>query len=198
MTINDQIRDEKLQYDINREAAKISALSSGKIDKYEYLTGEEILPSNQQQIIEQAKFTYSPLGKAFEKQTKTIKDQGEKQIEALNTLKSDNNNNKLKIRNEDIIPKNAFANDETKKELNKILKIEKNVDREKLIYEAGEYIYDFRKFNTIRTFGEDIYNGKITLEEADEDQSDLVDEINNFTKKTKPRDNEKKQEKKNC
>ena len=68
MTINDQIRDEKLQYDINREAAKISALSSGKIDKYEYLTGEEILPSNQQQIIEQAKFTYSPLGKAFEKQ----------------------------------------------------------------------------------------------------------------------------------
>ena len=60
MTINDQIRDEKLQYDINRKAAKISALSSGKIDKHKYLTGEEILPSNQQQIIEQAKFTYSP------------------------------------------------------------------------------------------------------------------------------------------
>ena len=52
------MRDEKLQYDINREAAKISALSSGKIDKYEYLTGEEILPSNQQQIIEQAKYSY--------------------------------------------------------------------------------------------------------------------------------------------
>ena len=46
MTIEDQIRDEKLQYDINREVAKISALSSGKID-----TGEKILPSNQQQII---------------------------------------------------------------------------------------------------------------------------------------------------
>ena len=51
MTIEDQIRDEKLQYDINREAAKISALSSGKIDKYEYLTDEEILPSIQQQIM---------------------------------------------------------------------------------------------------------------------------------------------------
>ena len=51
MTIEDQIKDEKLQYDINREAAKISVLSSGKTDKYEYLTGEEILPSNQQQII---------------------------------------------------------------------------------------------------------------------------------------------------
>ena len=83
MTLEDQIRDEKLQYDINREAAEISVLSSGKIDKYEYLTGEEILPSNQQQIIEQAKFTYSPLGKSFEKQTKTIKDQGEKQIKSI-------------------------------------------------------------------------------------------------------------------
>ena len=61
MTIEDQIKDEKLQHDINSEAAKISALSSGKIDKYEYLTGEEILPSNQQQIIQQAKFAYSSL-----------------------------------------------------------------------------------------------------------------------------------------
>ena len=57
MTINDQNKDEKLQYDINREAAKTSALSSGKLHKYEYLTGEDILPSNQQQIIEQAKLT---------------------------------------------------------------------------------------------------------------------------------------------
>ena len=75
MTINDQIRNEKLQYDINKEAAKISALLSGKIHKYEYLTGEDILPSNQHQIIEQARFTYSPLGKAFEKQIKTVEDQ---------------------------------------------------------------------------------------------------------------------------
>ena len=67
MTTEDQIRDEKLQYNINREAAQISALLSGKIDKYEYLTGEEILPSNQEQVIEQAKFAYSPLRKAFEK-----------------------------------------------------------------------------------------------------------------------------------
>ena len=55
-------------------------LSSGKIDKYEYLTGEVILPSNQKQITEQAKFTYSPLGKSFEKQTKTIKYQAEKRV----------------------------------------------------------------------------------------------------------------------
>ena len=80
MTIDNQIRDEKLQYDVNREAAKISALSSGKIDKYEYLTGEEILSSNQQQIIELAKFNYFPWGKAFEKQTKTIEDRGENKL----------------------------------------------------------------------------------------------------------------------
>ena len=64
MTIDDQIKYEKIQYDVNREAEKISALSSGEFNKYEYLTGEEILPSNKQQIIEQAKFTYYPLGKA--------------------------------------------------------------------------------------------------------------------------------------
>ena len=71
MAIDDQIRNEKIQYDINREVAKISALSS----------------SNQQQIIEQTKFTYSPLGKAFEKQIKTIEDQGQKQVDALKDLK---------------------------------------------------------------------------------------------------------------
>ena len=87
MTINDQIRDEKLQYDINRKPDEISALSSVKIDKYEHLTGKETWPSNQQQIIEQDKFTYAPLGKAFEKQIKVIEDQGETQVEVLKDLK---------------------------------------------------------------------------------------------------------------
>ena len=80
MTINNQIKDEKLQYDIKTEAAKISALSSGKLHKYEYLTGEDILPSTQQQIIEQSKSTYSSLGKAFEKQAETIEDQGKNRL----------------------------------------------------------------------------------------------------------------------
>ena len=83
MTIEDKIRDEKLQYDINREAAKISALLLGKIDQSEYLTGEEIWPYNQQQMIEQAKFTYFPLRKPFEKQPKTIEDHGKNQISAI-------------------------------------------------------------------------------------------------------------------
>ena len=65
MKIDDKIRGEEVQYDINGEAAKISALSSGKMKKYEFLTGEKILSSDQSRMIEEAKFTYSPLGKAF-------------------------------------------------------------------------------------------------------------------------------------
>ena len=114
MIIKDQTKDEKLQYDVNREAAKISALWSGKLHKYEYLTGGDILPSNQQQIIEQAKFTCSPLGKAFDKQIKTIEDQNKKKVDALYTLKPSD---------KDIIPENAFAYEESTKELNQIKEI---------------------------------------------------------------------------
>ena len=81
MTIQDYIRGEKLRYDINRKAAEISALSSEKIAKYEYLAGEKILLPDQSKMIEQAKLTYSPLGK--EKQIKTIEDQGQKQVKGL-------------------------------------------------------------------------------------------------------------------
>ena len=183
MAIEDQIKDETLQYDINREAAKISALSSGKIDKYEYFTGEETLPSNQQQIIEQAKFTYSPLVKAFKKQTKTIEESGEKQIKAINdsTIKK-------------YIPENIL-NDEAKRELDKISEREKNVDREKLVYKTNLRTYDFQNFQTIRAFARDIYNGEISLEDANEDQEKLLDEIIYFHKKTKPKNGRKKQEK---
>ena len=74
MKIDDKIRDEK---------AKLSPLSSGKIDKYEYLTSNEILPSDQKQIIEQAKFTYPPLGNAFQKQQKRTEEQRRKQVVAI-------------------------------------------------------------------------------------------------------------------
>ena len=109
MTIDNKIRDEKLQYDINREAAKILSLSPGKIDKCEYLTGEEILPFDQSRIIELAKFAYFPIGKAFEKQAKTIEQQGKKQFETLEILKPIAQ--KLTIK--DVIPKNV-VNEEAK------------------------------------------------------------------------------------
>ena len=77
----------KIPYDINSEAVNISVLSSGKIRRYKYLPGEDILPSNQQKVIAHAKFTCSPLGKAFEKKLKTIEDQGKKQVHVLENLK---------------------------------------------------------------------------------------------------------------
>ena len=157
MTTEDQIKDEKLQYDINREAAKISALSSGKLDKYEYLTGEEILPSNQQQIIQQAKYHYSPLRKALEKQVKTIKDQGEKQVDALKTSYK-----KLpSIKN--LVPTEKI-NPEIIAEIKIIEEIEKNVDRDKMFYEGTSRNYDFRGFETIRSYGNDIRNNVTSLE----------------------------------
>ena len=134
MLINDQIRDKKLQYDINREATKISALSSGKIHKYEYLTGEDILPSNQQQIIEQAQFTYSPLGKALKKKKKTIEDQGEKQIDALENLKDQEN--KLVNDNEDKLShskEREIFEDIYKKRLDRIEELTNEIDDNNLI-----------------------------------------------------------------
>ena len=95
------------------------------------------------------------MGKALDKQIKTIEDQGEKQVEAIKSHK--------KIAIDDVILESAFSNKEANDELNKIKELEKKVNREKLIYETKTDRYDFRIFRTIRTFGEDIYNGKITL-----------------------------------
>ena len=81
MIIINKIRDEKLQYDINRKAAKMSAVSLGKIYKYEYLAGEKRLLSDQSRMIKQAK----------EKQRNTTKEQGKKQIEVLEVIKPEEN-----------------------------------------------------------------------------------------------------------
>ena len=140
MTIEDQIKDEKLQYDINREAAKISALSSGKLDKYEYLTGEEILPSNQQQIIQQAKFNYSPLGKAIEKQRKTIEDRGKKQVEAIQDNKQLVSINKDDYKDKLLLSKEReIFKDISNKELNKIKEMDNEIDYDDLDYFKQRY-----------------------------------------------------------
>ena len=184
MTIENQIKNEKLQYDINNEAAKISALSSGKIDKYEYLTGEEILPSNQQQIIEQAKFTYSPLGKAFEKQTKTIEDQGKKQVHVLESLKpSDKELTPIK----DFIPI-EILNLEIINEIKRIEEKEKNANRNKMVYKSTNKTYDFRNCKIIRAFGNEIRNNVINMDTANVEEVDLTMYIKDFANKTKPRD----------
>ena len=176
MTTNDQIKDEKLQYDINREAAKISALSSGKIHKYEYLTGEDILPSNQQQIIEQAKFTYSPLGKAFEKQTKTIEDHGKKQVEALENLKPKEETNIPNNQSKATIIFNGLIN--KRKEL--MSKLYDSVDDNNLNFEyvgptKDVSFYEYRDsedlFNTVRS-------SKIKFSDALNKQNEFLNKLN--------------------
>ena len=152
MTIEDQIRDEKLQYDINREATKISALTSSKIDNYEYLTGEELLPSNQQQIIEQAKFTHSPLGKAFGKQTRTIKDQGEKQIKAIQDKRPIKSIEKFTYVINDssiVLKEKEIYNKLTEESFDKINDLDKKVDTNKLVfkYKGNTTDKDFSKFD---------------------------------------------------
>ena len=192
MTIEDQIKDENLQYDINREAAKISFLSSGKLDKYENLTGEEILPSNQQQIIEQAKFTYSPLGKAFQKQTKTIEDQGKKQVDASESLKP---SNKELPPIKDFIPEENL-NPEIINEITKIEEEEKKVNRNKMVFKATNKTYDFRKFKMIQAFGSEIKNNVINEDMVNNEQNELLKHIEEFSRSTKPQDPELKKNKK--
>ena len=118
MTIDDQIKDEKRQYDINREAAKASALSSCKIDKYEYLTGDGIL--NKLNLLIQL------LVKAFEKQT-------EKQVSVLKSLNISHKINKLK-QIEDIFSQNLM-NDLIRNKLEKITELENSNGLSKLHYE---------------------------------------------------------------
>ena len=192
MTIDDQIKSEKLQYNINREAAKISALSSGKFDKYEYLTGEEILPSNKQQIIEQAKFTYSPLGKAFEKQIKTIEDQGEKQIKAIQSNKqqsiSDNDyKDKLLISRETEIFKDIYN-----KRLDKLEELNNKIDYDNLEYvversgaKKDSIEYNFNKIKDPTAFLNDIKKGKISIQEAKDKQENYYNYLKKIRKGNK-------------
>ena len=181
MTIEDQVKDETLQYDINREAAKISALSSGKIDKYEYLTGEKILPSNQQQIIEQAKFTYSPLGKAFEKQTKTIEDQGKKQVKAIQDNKQLVNIDNYDYKDKLLLSKEReIFKDIYNKRLDKLEELNNKIDYNNLNYavvSSGDE-YNFNNLDDPLTFLSNIKKGKISLNEAIEQQRNYYNYLN--------------------
>ena len=179
MSIEDQIKDKKLQYDINREAAKISALSSGKLDKYEYLTGEEILPSNQQQIIQQAKFTYSPLGKTIEKQRKTIEDQGKKQVKAIQdnkqlvNINKDDYKDKLLLSKEREIFKYIFN-----KRLNKIEEMSNEIDYDDLDYVILSKEYNFSIEKDPISLLNAIKKGEISLEEARNRQRNYLHYLN--------------------
>ena len=186
MTIDDKIRDEKLQYDIDRKAAKISAKSSGKLQKYEYLTGEDILPSNQQQIIEQTKLTYSPLRKAFEKQTKTIEDQGKKQVDPLKAIKSGSNNKST-------ITKEIY--DEILEEIiDEILKMSEKIDFKNLIYDFKGLTssISFLKYaGPMHTYAQ-LKNGEKALQQVEKEQKYFKQDLNKIVKE-KPEHKSNKQ-----
>ena len=116
-----------------------------------------MLPPDQSRILEQAKFTYSTLGKTFEKQIKTIEEQGKKQVESLEVLNLITK--KLTIKDE--IPENTFS-EEAKNKLNKIKDTEKTANRKNVYHKANKYTYYLQNFWTISTFRTDIYNGTTT------------------------------------
>ena len=186
MTIDDKIRDEKLQYDTDRKTAKISAKSSGKLHKYEYLTDEDILLSNQQQVIEQTKLTYSPLGKAFEIQTKTIEDQGKKQVDALKAIKSGSHNKST-------ITKEIY--DEILEErIDEILKMSEKIDFKNLIYDFKGLTSSigFLKYaGPMQTYAQ-LKNGERALQQVEKEQKYFKQDLNKIVKE-KPEHKSNKQ-----
>ena len=147
MSVNEKIKNEKVQCDLSREAAKILAISSDKIDKLEYLAGEATLPSNQNKIKRLIMFTYSSLEKAFQKQVKITRSK-ENKLNSNKQLKS--------IKN--FFTKDSF-NEEAKKEIDRTKK-EEQIIRDDLIYKTynkkWKKKHDFQKFKMIQSFGREM------------------------------------------
>ena len=182
MTINYQIRDEKLQYEINREAAQISALSSGKIHKYEYLTGEDLFSSNQKQIIEHAKFTYSALGKAFKKQIKIIEDQGQKQVDALKDLKPKEQTKSTEDKSNNQSKATIIFNDLINKRKKMMSELHDSVDYNNLKFEYVGPTKDvsFYEYKDSKELFNAIKNNQIKFSEVKNKQNKFLNKLSNI------------------
>ena len=210
MTVTDEIKilDRKIkqnesQYDLDREAAEISALSSNNLDKYELLTGEDLglKPST----VEQAKFEYSPLGKIFnkglseedkkegllkklkniegknEEQLKAIEDQGKKQLEEIKNINV--GSKPLKA-----ISFFSTISEEAKKLMERIKVIDDWLETAQLVCTKtdGKTKYNFRKFAFPVKFASKIYRRDLTLQKARDNQQDLQILINNLNNNYNP------------
>ena len=204
MTITNQIKtfdrkilQNKAQHDLDRKAAKISPLFSNNLDKYEYLTGQDL--SLKPSSIERAKFEYSPLGKIFNKglseddkkeglfkrikniegknevQLQAIKDQREKQLREIKNIKK---NNVLKV-----IDEIRRKNDEANKILPDINKIDETLDNAELLCTKTDGTkYGFNRFLFLIKFIEKIHKYEIILDEAKNNQTELgilINKLNN-------------------
>ena len=169
-----------MQYDINRETAKICALSSGKLHKYEYLTGEDILPSNQEQIIEQAKFTYSPLSKAFDKQIKTIEDQGKKQVGALENVKPKEKAKPIKDTSNNQSRATIIFNDLISKRKELMSELYDSVDHNNLTFEHIGPTKDviFYEYMNSKELFDPIRSSKIKFSDALNKQNEFLNKLN--------------------
>ena len=199
MNINNKIRDKKLQYDIN-SATKTSALSSCKMDKYEYLKGKEIFPQKQHRIIKQAKSTYSLLRKALAKQVKTIGQQGEQQRKALTSREKNNYLHLMRIFEKMMIMaylliiglKIEMVKDSLDKKIieeiyerriDRINKIDRQIDFNTLVYryKSGSRL-DFRSITNPRKLFDEIKSGKIPPIDARSQKSFLETNLGNIRK----------------
>ena len=168
--LNRKIKQNESQYDLDREAAKISALSSNNLDKYEYLTGKDLglKPS----AVEQAKFEYSPLGKIFNKGLS----EDDKKEGLLKRLK--NIEDKNKVKNKDIKEVTDFVDQPLSSEANELIEeiktIQKNVNNRKLKFKGGNMKdYDFSDYKTVKELFRDLYHRNITIDEAERKQDEF-------------------------
>ena len=196
MNINDKIRDKKLQDDIN-SATKTSALSSCKMDKYEYLKGKEIFSQKQHRIIKQAKSTYSLLRKALAKQVKTIGQQGEQQRESTdeqgekqllapneNIRKDGDNGLPTYNRDKDRDSLNKKIIEEIyERRIDRINKIDRQINFNTLVYryKSGSRL-DFRSITNPRKLFDEIKSGKIPPIDARSQKSFLETNLRNIRK----------------
>ena len=190
--INDKIKANEAQYDLDREAAKISALSNGELEKYEYLTGEDL--GYNPDVVQKAKFEYSPLGKVFnkvlyesdrkkgllkrleniegknEQQLEVIKDQGERQLEAFSSYDAKNKSQKIEFGNE--------KNQEAKELADEVKEISlKNKNKKFVCPHSNGTPYNFNKFRDIKQLGSDIFNGYIAIKQVNDEQDEMKGEI---------------------
>ena len=187
--MDDIIRDEKLQYLINREAAKISVLSSGKIDKYEHLVDEQILPPDKRRVIEQANLAYFPLGKAFEKQINTIEEQGKNQIKAIK-----DHGKQFAESNEKILLSTAIVHHlMNKKKFNKLVEedfyefknLKEKIDPNNLIcnYKTeGKILRDFSNYQNPIDIFINLSDGNVNPREVLKNQIDFKSDIDEIKK----------------
>ena len=185
--LNRKIKQNESQYDLDRKAAEISALSSKNLDKYELLTGEDLdlTPST----VAQAKLEYAPLGKIFHKGLS----EDDKKEGTLKRLKNveDENKVKNKVENKDMKEVTDFVNQplsfETKELINEFKTIQKNVDYRKLKVIGGDKKeYDFSDYSTFKELFRDFYDRKIRIDEA-ESKQDEFNTVLHLLKKYSPK-----------